>query len=61
MPRVKKLDASVRVQVNIPESIWTRVHLELYSEIEGKIPFGKQSELVEELLREWLGKRGIAA
>ena len=59
MVRVKKIDRPKRVEVQLPESIKIKVDIELYSEIEGKVPFGSFSGLVTELLREWLKGRGI--
>ena len=59
MPRVKKIDRPKRVEVQLPESIKLKVDMELYSELEGKVPFGKFSELVAELLGDWLKERGI--
>lgn len=59
MPRPKKTDRPCRLEAKVPESVLSRVNLELYSEIEGKIPHGKMSELITSLLREWLESRGV--
>lgn len=60
MPRPLKIDRPKRVEVQIPESIFAKTQVELYSELEGKVPFGAVSGLVTELLREWLKSRGVA-
>jgi len=60
MPRIKKIDRPKRVEVQLPESVKLKVDMELYSELEGKVPFGKFSELVTELLGDWLRARGVA-
>lgn len=61
MPRLKKIDKSIRLEVQIPTSIMSKVQLELYSDLEGKIPMGKMSELVSKLLTQWLRQdRGLS-
>jgi len=57
MPRVKKLDKPIPVRFYIPESILTRVKLELWSDLEQKVPFGMMSELVSKLFANWLKER----
>ncbi len=59
MPRPKKTDRPRRLEVSIPESILSRVQIELFSEVEGRVPFGALSELVAQQLAEWLRDRGI--
>lgn len=61
MPRIKKTDRPKRFYVYVPESILAKVEFELYSDIEGKVPFGKLSELTTELLSAWLRDRGVSA
>lgn len=60
MARLKKLDASKRLEVQIPTSVYSKVQLELYSELEGKVPFGEMSRVVTDLLTQWLRDRGVA-
>ena len=61
MPRLKKIDKSIRLEVQIPTSVMSKVQLELYSDLEGKIPMGKMSELVSKLLTQWLRQdRGLS-
>jgi len=57
MPRVKKLDRPTPTRVYLPESVIARVKLELYSDLEGKVPFGLMSDLVTKLLVDWLKER----
>lgn len=59
MPRPKKTDRPIRVEAKVPESVISCVNLELFSEVEGKVPHGKISELVTQLLRDWLSSRGV--
>lgn len=59
MGRRKKIDRPRRLEVNIADSIYTKVRAELYSEVEGKVPFAAMSQLVEELFTDWLRSRGI--
>jgi len=57
MPRPKKLDRGVSLHLRIPESILAKVQLELYSELEGRVPFGAMSELAAKLFTDWLSRR----
>lgn len=59
MTRRFKLDRPRKIEVQVPTSICQKVEEQLYSEIEGKIPFGARSNLVTELLTEWLRDRGV--
>lgn len=42
--------------ISLPEDVVARIDLELYSELEQKVPHGAWSRLVEKLLREHLDK-----
>ena len=59
MPRPSKVDRPVGVKVWLPQSIHDKLKRELYSEIEGRVPYGAQSELVELLVTDWLKARGV--
>lgn len=59
MARVKKLDRPVLFRAYIPQSLHDRLQIELYSELEGKIPHGAQTELITELVTGWLKSRGV--
>ena len=59
MPRVKKIDRPVAMRVYLPQSVFDKLQLELYSELEGKGPHGKQSEVLTELTINWLKTRGV--
>lgn len=59
MGRRLKVDRPIMVRAQVPTSIWSLVQSQLYSEIEGKIPFGATSQLIEGLLTEWLRNRGV--
>ena len=59
MTRRKKIDRPRRVEIQLPDSIYCRVRSELFSEIEGKVPFGALSAVAEQLFTEWLRARGV--
>lgn len=40
MARPKKTDRPIEKNISLPQSIVARVELELFSELEGKVPFG---------------------
>ena len=54
MPRPRKTDRPVEKTICLPQSVVARVDLELYSELEGKVPFGAWQRLVEGLLQDWV-------
>jgi hypothetical protein len=57
MPKPKLAIRPIEKKISIPEDIVAQVDLELWSDLEGKVPFGAWSELATELLRDWLGHR----
>lgn len=60
MPRPYKLDRPVRLEFSIPESLASKIKLELFSEVEGRVPMGAMSELAIRLFTEWLAtERGV--
>ena len=59
MARPKKAEPSHRLEVLIPSSIYAKLRMELYSELEGRIPHGDLSNLVSALVADWLRARGI--
>lgn len=60
MPRPRKIDRPVEKRVMLPQSLVARVELELYSELEGKVPFGAWQRLLVELITERLAKLDAA-
>lgn len=59
MPRPRKTDRPKRLEVQLPESVYSKLHLELYSDLEGRVPHGSTSELFTALAAEWLKSRGV--
>lgn len=59
MPRPKKVDRPVEFKFYLPSSISMKLEIELFSEVEGKVPFGARNELIIRLISEWLQKRGV--
>lgn len=57
MPRPRKAVRPVEKNISLPEDLVARVDLELYSDLEGKVPFGAWKKYVEGLIREDLRKR----
>lgn len=51
MPRPKKTVRTVYKNIGLPEDLVARLELELYSEVEGRIPHGAQQEFFTRLLR----------
>lgn len=58
MPRQKMIDRPIEMKVYLPQSIRQKIDAELYSDIEGRVPFGKMNELAVELFTDWLRSRG---
>lgn len=57
MPRKQNLIRPVRIGVHLPEDVVAKVELELYSEVEKRVPYGAWSGLLTGLVKEWLAKR----
>lgn len=52
MAKPKNAVPTVEKKVQIPMDLVTRMELELHSDLEGKIPYGAQSEFINRLIRE---------
>ena len=50
MPRPKKLDRPTRIEVKLPQSTRERLDVALYSEVEGRVPLGAYSTLIDLLV-----------
>lgn len=61
MARPKKVLRTVYTNIGLPEDLVAKVKLELYSEVEGKIPFGAQQEFFSNLLRNYFSAKGVKA
>jgi len=61
MSRPKGIIKRMTKNISLPRDIVVRMELELYSEVEGRIPIGAQSALIEGLLREHYAKQDEAA
>jgi hypothetical protein len=59
MPRPKLVDRPKSIEIHIPQSLHEKLMRELYSDIEGRVPFGAVSQLYSELTTRWLESRGI--
>lgn len=57
MARPKRLMRPVRKNLAVPEDIAARVDLELFSELEARVPHGAWSKFVTELIREHYKKK----
>ena len=54
MPRTPNPDRPQRLVVNLPTSIFSRIAGKLFSEVEGRVPYGAWSEFLSERAREHL-------
>ena len=61
MPRPRKAVPSVEKNISLPRDLVVAVDLELYSELEGKVPFGSWQRYIERLIRADLAARGKGA
>lgn len=61
MAGLARIDKAQRINISIPESLRMKVQIELFSELEGRVPHGRFSGLISDLLAEWLRDRGIDA
>jgi len=59
MARPRKTVRTVPKNICLPEDLVAKLELELYSEVEGKIPFGAQQEFFTKLLRDYFNQKGV--
>jgi len=52
MPRIKSVNPSVDKHIHLPTDLCARVELELYSDLEGRVPFGAWQTFVTKLIKE---------
>lgn len=57
MARPRKAIRPVEKTVSLPEDLVAKVDLELFSEVEGKVPFGAWQRYLEALIRADLARR----
>ena len=53
MSRPKKTVRTVFKNIGLPEDLVVKMELELYSEVEGRIPLGAQQDFFTRLLRDY--------
>lgn len=57
MARPKKTDRPVEKNISLPQSVVVRVELELFSELEGKVPFGAWQRYIVRLVEADLARK----
>ena len=60
MGRPRKAVPSIEKNVSLPRDLVVAVELELYSEVEGKVPFAAWQKYLESLIRKDLARRALA-
>jgi hypothetical protein len=60
MPKPRRTDRPVEKSINLPQTLCAQVDLLLYSELEGRVPFGAWSKLIEQLLKSHVDKLSAA-
>lgn len=58
MPRPKPTNPKERFEVQIRPDLAAKLKLHLFSELEGRVPYGAVSSLFEQLLADYLGETG---
>lgn len=56
MPRTKNTIPTIEKTVSLPENIVAAIDLELFSEVQGKVPFGAWKGFLTRLVTEYLAK-----
>ena len=59
MARPKNVIPTEKVSVQFEQPILVKARLEMFSEVEGRVPHGKFSEVMNKLLKDWLEARGV--
>ena len=57
MARPKKTIRTVYQNIGLPEDLAAKVELELYSDLEEKVPFGAKQEFFTKLVRDFFEER----
>lgn len=57
MPRSKLINPKRSIQIRLPEDLFARILSELYSEVEGCVPYAKQSEFIEMCIRDYFRRK----
>ena len=57
MARPRKTDRPIEKNISLPQSVVVRVELELFSELEGKVPFGAWQRYILRLVEADLSRR----
>lgn len=60
MPKPRKIDRPHRLEISLPASVYHGLQRELFSDIEGRVPHGAYSTVVQGLVVDWLKARGVA-
>lgn len=60
MARPRKAIRPIEKNISLPQDVVARVDLELYSEIDGKVPFGAWQKFIERLVRAELARLDAA-
>lgn len=60
MARPRKTDRPVEKNISLPQSLVARVELELFSELEGKVPFGAWQRYIVRLVEADMAARSTA-
>jgi len=59
MGRPRKAVPSIEKNISLPRDLVIAVELELYSEVEGKVPFAAWQRYLESLIRADLARRAL--
>ena len=59
MGRPRKAVPSIEKNISLPRDLVVAVELELYSEVEGKVPFAAWQKYLESLIRADLARRTL--
>lgn len=47
----------IRLEIQVPEDLWLMMHLDLFSQVEGRVPHGAYSRFINGLLKEFFDRR----
>lgn len=61
MARPRKTDRPIEKNISLPQSIVIRVELELFSELEGRVPFGAWQKYIVGLIEADMAKKAEVA
>ena len=61
MPRPRNTIRPVEIRLSLPETVRAQMDVELFSELEGRVPYGARTQFVQQLVQDYFRRKAEAA